>query len=78
MGYGGIGEGDYSSSDGQKHVHHKCICCVPGLLNQVKLLDESIPDNVLKLQEIKQYLLEACPDEFFQEILIQYNKLNNI
>ena len=78
MGYGGLGEGDYSSVDGQKHIHNKCICRVPGLLKRVNEINITDPGATEQLQQIKEYLQESCPDEFFQQILVQYNKLQNI
>lgn len=78
MGYGGLGEGDYDNPDGQKHIHDKCICRVPGLLKQVNDIALTDPDATTKLQVIKAYLEESCPEEFYQQILVQYTKLQNL
>ena len=35
-------EHDYTSLAGQAHVHHKCICAIPGLINQLDNIESGI------------------------------------
>lgn len=67
MGRGGLGEGNYSGEDGQKHIHGNCICVVPGIINQIKETTD------LAVKESLRIRLEQCaPPDVYQDIIGRY------
>jgi len=73
----GLGEGDYSSSAGQKHVNdinqgdeQTCICAVPHLMKFLK--DAYDEGNQDKLDEIGQRLQVCCNTDMWDDIVHRY------
>lgn len=63
----GLEDGDYSSPAGQNHIHQKCICALPGLLNKLKNTPNPEERELIRLR-----IEESVPDNIYQDILGRY------
>lgn len=67
----GLGLGDYTSQNGQLHIHGKCTCAIPGLMDSLKkCTTQECKDNIF------QKLRECCTDNMLNDIISEYGPFN--